>query len=112
MFDISPQPVTRLRPSKNDTSIVTVPVPARNRLESKLLTLRVSILEQSTAAAAADEKEDGDSGDDGVSDERRGSSPAAVALRWTAMFEARDRAGTGRATAEDLRAVFEKVKKT
>ncbi|CAN0343330.1 unnamed protein product, partial [Pylaiella littoralis] len=78
------------------------------RLESKLLTLRVSILQQSTAAAAADEKEDGDSGDDGESDERRGSSPAAVALRWTAMLEARDRAGTGRATAEDLRAVFEK----
>lgn len=67
------------------------------------MALRILILQQSAAATA--DKQDGDSGDD----EKRGSSPAAVTARWTALFEGRDRAGTGRATAEDLRIVLEEV---
>lgn len=79
------------------------------------MALRISILQQSAAAAAATgEKQDGDSGGDDddadENDETRGTSPAAVTARWTALFEGRDRAGTGRAAAEDLRAALEKVK--
>lgn len=85
--------------------------------------LRVSIIQQSAAAAAAAEEEergneDGKQ-DDGGGGERSGisnssstatfSSPAAVTAKWTAMFESRDRAGTGKATVQDLRAVFEEV---
>ncbi|CAN0066060.1 unnamed protein product [Ectocarpus sp. 13 AM-2016] len=96
------------------------------RLESRLMGLRVSIIQQSAAAAAAaaaaaEERgnEDGKQ-DHGGGGERRGisssssstatfSSSAAVTAKWTAMFEPRDRAGTGKATVEDLRAVFEEV---
>ncbi len=98
------------------------------RLEIKLIRLRMSILQQSAAtaaaaaAAAAAEEEDGSSGDeerdDGDDERRRGgnstrgkgsSSPAAVTEKWTAMFEARDRAGTGTATTEELQEVLEEV---
>eukprot|EP00903_Cladosiphon_okamuranus_P008645 g8289.t1 len=79
------------------------------RLEIKLMRLRISILQQS----AASDKGDNGSGDkkqDAEDAERpRGSSssPAAVTEKWTAMFEARDRAGTGRATLEVLQGVLE-----
>ena len=79
----------------------------------------MSILQQSAASG----KGDGSSGssgdekqDDGNPETRRdsrrssgGSNPAAVAEKWTAMFEARDRAGTGRATVEALQGVLEEV---
>lgn len=101
-------------------------LPSAPRLEIKLIRLRMSILQQSAATAAATaaaQKEDDSSGDggrdDGDDERRRGdnssrgkgsSSPAAVTEKWTAMFEARDRAGTGRATTEELREVLEEVK--
>lgn len=85
--------------------------------------LRVSIIQQSAAAAAAAAAAKERGNEDGKQDdgggERRGSSssrstatfssPAAVTAKWTAMFESRDRAGTGKATVKDLRAVFEEV---
>ncbi|CAM9116657.1 unnamed protein product, partial [Hapterophycus canaliculatus] len=89
------------------------------RLEIKLMRLRISILQQSaaTATASAAQLHEGEGHSDGSGDEKNGGgenagggiSAAAVTARWTAMFEARDRAGTGRATLGDLQAVLEKA---
>lgn len=91
-----------------------------DRLESKLLRLRISILQQSAATAAAKaaqpregEGSSGGSDDEkkyGGEDERDGTSIAAITAKWAAMFEARDRAGTGKATVGDLQAVLENVR--
>lgn len=79
----------------------------------------MSIIQQSAGAAAAsaakkrgNEEDDGGGDRSGISSSRSTaafSSPAAVTAKWTAMFESIDRAGTGKATVEDLRAVFEEV---
>lgn len=85
--------------------------PLRNRLEITLMRLRISILQQSAASGKGDSSSGDEKQNDADSERRRGSrSPAAVAEKWTAMFEARDRAGTGRATMEVLQGVLEEVK--
>lgn len=72
----------------------------------------MSILQQSAACEKGDSSSGDEKEDDEDAERRRGnsSSPAAVAGKWTAMFEARDRAGTGRATVEVLHGVLEEVK--
>lgn len=88
--------------------------PPRNRLEVKLMTLRISILQQSAASEKGESSSGDEQKDDADTERRRGGSgsggPAAVTEKWTAMFEARDRAGTGRATVEVLQGVLEEVK--
>lgn len=80
--------------------------------------LRISILQQSAASEQGDSSSSSsdEKRDDTDAERRRAStsgstSPAAVTEKWTAMFEASDRAGTGRATEEVLRGVLEEVKK-
>lgn len=83
--------------------------------------LRISILQQSAAknTDSADrlrerEGSSGGSGDEGQGKDgvrRDASAPVDVSTKWTAMFEARDRAGMGVVTVDDLQAVLEEVRR-
>lgn len=75
--------------------------------------LRISILQQSAVSETRDSSSGDEKEDDADLARRRGSSsssPAAVTAKLIAMFEARDRAGTGTATVEVLQGVLEEVK--
>lgn len=66
-------------------------------LGNDLMRLRLSILYQSAATARGHENEEGE-------------IDPVDAVDWTVMFEGKDRAGTGKATTDDLHAVFKEVR--
>ena len=73
----------------------------------------MSILQQS-AAFAREKKRDGggdekQGDDDDEDDEDSAAAGAAGAFDWAVAFESRDRAGTGRTTADGLKGVLKEV---
>ena len=71
----------------------------------------MSILHQSAAFAREKKKSGSDDEKQGDDDNEHDEDSSAATVDWTAAFERRDRAGTGKTTTDGLKAVLKEVRR-